>query len=130
MKLGYVIHYVPDVAKALTFYEQAFGLTRAFLSPEGTFGALSTGETTLAFADEEMLVRDLQLDFQPNRPSAKPYGAEIALTTENVAEALVRATSAGAELIKPAEAKPWGQVVGYVRDLNGALVEICTPMAV
>jgi lactoylglutathione lyase len=24
--------------------------------------------------------------------------------------------------------KPWGQTVAYVRDLDGHLVELCTPM--
>jgi lactoylglutathione lyase len=129
MKLGYVIHYVPNVGETLAFYEKAFGQTRAFLTPDGTFGALATGETTLAFAGEEMLEKELKLDFQPNRPSAKPYGAEIAFTTEDVAGALARAVEAGAVLVMPAQKKPWGQTVAYVRDLNGALVELCTPMA-
>ena len=30
------------------------------------------------------------------------------------------------EVIKLPEAKPWGQVVGYLRDLNGVIVELCT----
>ncbi|MDR6644219.1 putative glyoxalase superfamily protein PhnB [Luteibacter sp. 1214] len=26
------------------------------------------------------------------------------------------------------EEKPWGQRVGHLRDLNGVIVEICSPM--
>jgi lactoylglutathione lyase len=37
-----------------------------------------------------------------------------------------KATSFGAVLIKEPTAKPWGQVVAYVRDLDGFLIEICT----
>jgi hypothetical protein len=28
----------------------------------------------------------------------------------------------------PPTVKPWGQTVSYVRDLDGFLVEICSPM--
>ena len=34
----------------------------------------------------------------------------------------------GAVLLAEVVTKPWGQKVGYVRDLNGFIVEICTPM--
>jgi lactoylglutathione lyase len=30
--------------------------------------------------------------------------------------------------VKPPETTPWGQIVGYVRDLNGFLVEISSEM--
>jgi hypothetical protein len=30
--------------------------------------------------------------------------------------------------VKAVEEKPWGQKLGYVRDLNGCLVEICSPV--
>ena len=29
---------------------------------------------------------------------------------------------------KPLVTKPWGQTVGYIRDIDGFLIEICTPM--
>ncbi len=32
-------------------------------------------------------------------------------------------------LVVEPNTKPWGQVVAYVRDLDGFLIEICTPMA-
>ncbi|MEM6437045.1 MAG: hypothetical protein AAF773_24805 [Cyanobacteria bacterium P01_D01_bin.115] len=37
--------------------------------------------------------------------------------------------AAGAVAVKVPTAKPWGQVVGYVRDLNGCLIEIASPVA-
>ena len=37
-------------------------------------------------------------------------------------------TRAGFELLHPARQEPWGQTVAYVRDNNGFLVELCTPM--
>jgi uncharacterized glyoxalase superfamily protein PhnB len=34
----------------------------------------------------------------------------------------------GAELLEETVTKPWGQKVGYLRDLNGFIIEICTPI--
>ena len=39
-----------------------------------------------------------------------------------------KAIEAGAKLYATPKEKPWGQVVGYVRDLDGFLIEICTPI--
>jgi hypothetical protein len=30
--------------------------------------------------------------------------------------------------VQPPEQMPWGQTVAYVADLDGFLVELCTPM--
>jgi lactoylglutathione lyase len=30
-------------------------------------------------------------------------------------------------VVKLPEAKPWGQTAGYLQDMNGVLVELCTP---
>jgi lactoylglutathione lyase len=127
MKLGYVIIYVPDVLRAVEFYEAAFGLSRKFLHEGGDYAELATGETALAFASESL--RDLnQVRALDNRIAFKPPGVEIALVTTDVEQAYAQAVSAGALAYKKPEQKPWGQTVGYVRDLNGVLVELCSPM--
>jgi hypothetical protein len=54
--------------------------------------------------------------------SSKPLGMEIALVTPFVAEAHAKALAADAAELKEPEAKPWGQVVSYVRCLDGTLV--------
>jgi uncharacterized glyoxalase superfamily protein PhnB len=54
---------------------------------------------------------------------------EVAFATEDVEQAYKAALDAGAvEVTRPA-VKPWGQTVGYVRDINGFLIEICTPIS-
>lgn len=126
-KLGYVILYVPDVAAAVAFYERAFGLIRSYVHESGGFAAMNTGATALAFAAEGT-VEGMGVGFQPLRPETRPGGFEVALVVEDVAEALAQAVEAGAALVKPVEMMPWGQTVAYVRDLNGALVELCTHM--
>lgn len=127
MQLSYAIAYVPDVSATLAFYEAAFGLERRFLHENGLYGELVTGQTTLAFAAESM-AEDADLAIRPLRPSDVAPGVEIAFATPSPADAFARAIAAGARAVKPPEQKPWGQVVAYVRDLNGLLVEICTPM--
>jgi catechol 2,3-dioxygenase-like lactoylglutathione lyase family enzyme len=127
MKFGYTIYYVPDVEATLAFYTKAFGFKRKFLHESGTYGELDTGATTLGFAAETM--RELNgVETLDNRASAKPAGVEIAFVTDDVAKAYEKAVAAGAEGLKKPAAKPWGQIVAYVRDLNGCLVEICTPV--
>jgi len=41
--------------------------------------------------------------------------------------AIAQAVAAGAVLVTSADAKPWGQTLAYLRDLNGVLIELCTP---
>jgi catechol 2,3-dioxygenase-like lactoylglutathione lyase family enzyme len=127
MKLGYVIMYVPEVATAVEFYERAFGLTRRFIHESGDYAEMETGGTALSFAAEALGVQN-GVEFQPLRPDQRPAGIEIALVTDDVTAAVARAADAGAVVVKQPEKMPWGQTVAYVRDLNGALVELCTPM--
>ncbi len=127
MRLGYVILYVPDVVAALAFYQAAFGLERRFLHESGTYGEMETGATALAFA-AEALVELNGVPFRASRPGEIAAAAEVGLLTEDVAAAFARALAAGAMACLPPTEKPWGQTVSYVRDLNGFLVEICSPV--
>lgn len=128
MKFGYAIIYVPDVATSLTFFEQAFGLSRRFLHESGTYGELDTGETTLAFAAHELGDMNFPGGHVEAHKSPKPLGFEVALVTPQVAEAHALALAAGATELAAPQAKPWGQLVSYVRCPDGVLVELCTPM--
>jgi uncharacterized glyoxalase superfamily protein PhnB len=127
MKLGYVIHYVPDVAATVAFYTAAFGLAPRFIHDSGTYAEMETGATALAFAAEAM-IDEQGATFRRTRPGDTPPGMEIALVAEDVRAAFATAVAAGAVPLMPPKEKPWGQTVGYVRDLNGALVELCSPM--
>ncbi|MBR0650966.1 VOC family protein [Roseomonas terrae] len=127
MKLGYVIHYVPDVAATVAFYAAAFGFAQRFAAEDGTYAEMDTGATVLAFASESM-IEEQGASFRRTRPGETPPGMEIGLVTEDVRGAFATAVAAGAVPLLPPKEKTWGQTVGYVRDLNGALVEICSPM--
>ncbi|XXF75349.1 VOC family protein [Myxococcaceae bacterium GXIMD 01537] len=128
MKLGYVILYVPDVPASVAFYEKAFGLQRRFLHESGTYAEMETGTTALAFASEA-LAKDNGLTVRFHRPKEDAAAVEVALVTPDVQGAYARAVGAGAVAAQPPKQKPWGQTVAYVRDLDGVLVELCTPMS-
>lgn len=124
MHLGYVIFYVSDVAKTVSFYERAFGLKRRFVHESGTYAEMKTGATALAFVDQSLI----NFSFQSASKDGPPFGQEIGLVTVDVEAAYTHALSAGALSQQEPKQKPWGQTVAYVRDLNGFLVELCSPM--
>jgi lactoylglutathione lyase len=128
IKFGYTILYVADVEKSMSFYEKAFGLTRKFIAPGNVYGELLTGETTLSFAEHALAASNLTDGFIKSSPSQKPFGIEIGFTTDDVDKAYENAIAAGAVAESKPTFKPHGQTVAYVRDVNGFLVEICTPM--
>lgn len=125
-QLGYVIHYVPEVLKTVEFYERAFGLARLFVHESGEFAQMNTGTTGLAFCAEALAAQGCA--FEPMRPERKAPAVEIGLVTTEVQSAFDRAVAAGAVVERAPAQKPWGQTVAYVRDLNGFLVELCSPM--
>lgn len=129
IKYSYTIQYVKDVAKTIEFYEKAFGFNKKFISPESDYAELATGETTLAFASFELGNSNIKGGFTPSNLEEKALGVEFVFATNDV-DAVVRAAcDKGAQLVEEAVEKPWGQTVAYVRDPNGFLIEVCTPMA-
>jgi uncharacterized glyoxalase superfamily protein PhnB len=98
MKLKYTILYVENVLETLAFYQKAFGEQLAAL-----------GKNPVAPT--------------PGRPSF-----EIAFETDDVPVAFERAVAAGASAVMKPDQMPWGQVISYVTDKNGFLVEICSPV--
>ena len=129
IKFAYTILYVQDVTKAVEFYENAFDLIRKFVTPENDYGELAVGETTLAFASTTLAKSNLTDGFMESSLTHKPFGIEIGFTTDNVEKIVSNALNAGATIVENPKTKPWGQIVAYLRDIDGFLIEICTPMA-
>lgn len=128
IKFAYTILYVKDVTKTIEFYENAFGFNRKFISPDNDYGELSAGETTLSFASITLAKSNLTDGFIESNLKGKPFGIEIGFTTLDVEDTIIRAKYAGATIIEMPKTKPWGQVVSYLRDMDGFLIEVCTPM--
>jgi len=125
MKLNYVIIYVDDSVKATEFYQKAFGLKTRFIHESKLYAEMETGETVLAFANNEMLKMNISVEAHKGLKNC----FEIAFSTADVNKAFETALQNGAIELKKPEEKPWGQTVAYVQDLFGTIVEICTPMS-
>lgn len=127
MQLAYTILYVSDVYKSLKHYEAAYGCTERLLHESKMYGELETGSTILAFAAFEMAeVNNVAM----RAPDPKqPTGAvNLTFATGDVETAYSKAIDNGATAVVPPTTKPWGQVACYVRDIDGHLVEIATPL--
>jgi lactoylglutathione lyase len=128
VKFAYTILYVSDVSKSIEFYENAFGFERKFITPDNDYGELNVGETTLSFASKSLANSNLKNGFLESYLSEKPFGIEIGFVTDNVEETIQKSVKAGATIIENPKQKPWGQTVAYVRDIDGFLIEICSPV--
>ena len=126
IKFAYTILYVEDVSKAIGFYQQAFDFNQKLITPDSSYAELVSGETTLSFASKTLAHTNLKDGFMESNIHQKPLGIEIGFTTEDVPHTVKRAIEAGGSLVVEPKTKPWGQIIAYVRDLDGFLIEICT----
>lgn len=127
MKFGYAIIYVPDVEATIAFYEKAFGFKLRFMPESKLYGELDTGATALAFVAEKMA--DMHgVEIAKNALNKPAAGLDIVFVSDNVQESFNHAVKAGCMAIKAPHVTQWGQTIAYVRDLNGMLVEIASPI--
>ena len=125
MKLKYIILYVESVSATLKFYENAFGFKRKFMHEAGDYGELDTGGTTLSFSSLKLMS---ELGKNPQKPNSTAPVFEIAFETKDVSQSLHQAIDCGATLVQEVKQEPWGQTTSYVSDMNGFLIEICSPI--
>jgi catechol 2,3-dioxygenase-like lactoylglutathione lyase family enzyme len=117
--------------RASRFCEAAFGLPRRFFNDDHgkAYGELDAGAARLAFYSLELVKAELKFpDVVLASPGKPPLGFEIALLTPDVPAAFDRAVAAGATVVSEPATKPWGQTVACVRDKDGHLIELATPM--
>ena len=126
VKLGYLILYVEDVPRSVQFYKEAFGIETKMITPEKDYAELQTGETTLAMVDKKYIQSQLPEIIFPKETTV--HRSEITLVSNDIHQDLDNAISAGAKLIKAVASKPWGQQLGYLQDIDGNLIELCTPI--
>lgn len=127
-KLGYTILYVTDVTASIVFYENVFGFERKFIAPENDYGELNTGETTISFASKALANSNLKNGFIESDLRNRPFGMELGIVTDDVEGILEKSKTAGATILEAPKQKPWGQTVAYIRDIDGFLIEVCTPV--
>ncbi len=117
-----------SVPETIAFYEKAFGLEPGMVTPTNEYAEMKTGGTKLAFAATHFVKTLMALRFEDAALGKAAPPMEVGLVTDDVEAAFAKAVAAGAVSVKKPEKKPWGQIVGYVRDNNGFLVELCTPV--
>lgn len=130
VSLSYVIFTVENVRTSVDFYTNAFGFQQKMVTPEGDYGELDTGNTTLAFVANGLAHANLDEagGFAELDASEPPIAGSVTFVTTELQAVVQRAIGAGAtNYVKPVD-KPWGQTVSYLRDPNGILVEIATPV--
>lgn len=128
IKFGYTKLHVSNVSKSMAFYENAFGFIAKFITPGGSYGELETGQTTLAFStfsNQSSKVFTLTTK-DPNFIQTPTI--ELILVTKEVNAVVDRAKQCGATIIEEPTIKTWGQTVAYLKDIDGFLIEICSPM--
>jgi lactoylglutathione lyase len=86
---------VPDVTRAVDFWQRAFGLEVGFAHESGQYTELATGTTKLGFV-AEALAAENGVHFRTNRLDGDPPAIEIALVTTELDAAWKRALAAGA----------------------------------
>ncbi|WP_366915390.1 VOC family protein [uncultured Polaribacter sp.] len=128
MKYAYTILYVESVVKTVEFYTKAFGFSKKMITPENDYAELISGETTIAFASIELGKSNFKSGINIANTKDKPFGIELAFTSEKIDDDFKKAIDVGAKIFEPLTEKPWGQKVGYLLDNNGFLIEICTPI--
>ena len=128
MRFGYTILYVSDVSASLDFYERALGQRRRFVHESGQYAELDTGPTALALAAHELAAANVPGLYRPERRMGAQPTFEVCFVTDNVQAAFDRAVEEGAAAVSPPQTKPWGQDVAYVRDPDGNLVELASPV--
>lgn len=123
-RLARIIRHVPDARATADFYARAFGLSEKLALGED-YIAMETGETVLGFARQGFFERETGLHIgAPHGDSSQ----EIALEVPDVAAAHAHAMAAGAEEVLAPVDKAWGQTISYLRDPDGALVQLCSPI--
>jgi catechol 2,3-dioxygenase-like lactoylglutathione lyase family enzyme len=130
LSLGYVIFYVEDVPSTVRWFTAAFGLEQRLLTPQGDYGELDTGATTLAFASLDLASSGVGgARFVTHDPAGPALAASVTLVTDDVPAALATASAVGGVVVTEPTTTPWGQTVAYVRDPNGILVELATAVS-
>ena len=128
MELGWTIVYVRNVGASVRFYRQAFGLELRFLTEQQDYAEMETGATALAFASNRFAAMHLPAPIRESDPDEPAPGFTVSFRSEDVRTDWERAVGAGAAALSAPAEQPWGQTVGYVRDPDGVLIEIASPL--
>ncbi|MBT9555559.1 MAG: VOC family protein [Myxococcales bacterium] len=126
MKLGFVMVYVDDVPATVDRMTRGLGLECAGQLDDGTYAELVTGETTLA-----IVKADYGRSFFTDAATRAHFDAparrfELGFTVVDVVAAYGRAIAAGFEPVGPPEPRGDSDLVAWIRDPQGILIELAS----
>ncbi len=127
LSFGYAIVYVKSVPETIAFWEAAFGFEDSFVHEGEDYGELKSGNTKLAFTSHELAANAVPSAYRKTE-DGEPLGFEFTLVTKTVDDAFAKAVQVGAVPLAEPHDTSWGQRVAYVKDLNGVLVGLGSPM--
>lgn len=125
MRHAITIFAVDDVARAARFYEAAVGARRRV--DVGVYVELDLPDGPgVGVYERAGFTKNFG---RPNAPCAagSTTGTEIYFRVDDVGAAVTRAVAAGAAMLSPAAARPWGETVAYVADPDGNVLAFAMP---
>ncbi|MBY0423891.1 MAG: VOC family protein [Parvularculaceae bacterium] len=130
-RIGYTIFWVRDVKETARFFEAAFGFARKVemqtaLTPWielDAGGGLSLAFA--AFAEADVL---FPAGYRAHAAEEAPVASAITVVGDDVEALFSRAVAAGAATLQQPRKEPWGQTIARVRDPNGIVVSIASPI--
>ena len=119
---------VDDLEKSLAFYRDGLGLpTQGIIGREFEHGAVAFFDLQsglkLAIWPRDDIAFDAKIPKTAHSPTEFTIGHNVG-SKEEVDAVMEQAKSAGARIIKPAEATFWGGYAGYFQDLDDHVWEI------
>ncbi|MGN6111289.1 MAG: VOC family protein [Kofleriaceae bacterium] len=124
-RLSIVILAVEDLRRAVAFYTAAFGYAEVVTSPN--YVELETdGTTGLGLYERVGFGRNIGTT--PVAPVAGEVSrAELYFRVEALPAAIAKLEAAGARLLSPPQARPWGEVAAYFADPDGNVIAVAVP---
>ena len=125
-RLGWVIVYVPDVEAAIAFYEQSFGLERSFVARgRGLRRARHRRRPSSRSRPRRWATPTSRAASGARAPTGPSTSSSRSSSTTPRRPSRAPSRTARPRSRSPSS-KPWGQIVAYVRDPFGTLVELAT----
>ena len=128
-EIGMTLLYVRDVQESIGFYENAFGIERDANVTAGFASIFQrSAGSTLGFVQRDFAREHVdgvaEVALERDAPPVV-----VLFVVSDVDATYRRAVDAGAISVRGPEDKPLGFRVAYVRDRDGFLVELATPIA-
>ncbi len=121
--LGYVVLFVGDFERALSFYTEKVGLPMR-LQAEGYVEFAVEGAKFALLARSR--VAELTGDAHAARPGPGAHEGSVTILVEDVDRVHRELTERGVPFLDEPQNRPWGQRTAFFHDPEGHLIEIAT----